>query len=314
LHASPDNSGREGLTVLATVSPKTSITKHRTRLAAWLILPTLLVVLIVAVYPLAQVIYLSLTDASLSGTSPTSFVGLENYRFVIEDPEFREALLNTLRFTGLSVSLEAIFGMVVALVLNETFRGRALVRAAVLVPWAIPTVVSAQMFRWMLHDVYGVINILGVNLGLLNQKVAWLAQPATAMAAVVTVDVWKTTPFMALLLLAGLQLIPKELYEAASIDGATRWQKFTRVTLPLLRPTLLVALIFRTLDALRVFDVVFIMTGGGSRTETMAVYNRRSLIEFGEAGYGSAVSVVILMIIMTFVVFYMRVGKGGLRD
>jgi trehalose/maltose transport system permease protein len=166
------------------------------------------------------------------------------------------------------------------------------------------------MWKWMFNDVFGVINFLGVQLGLFNHKVAWLAGPGTAMAAVVAVDVWKTTPFMALLLLAGLQLIPDELHEAASIDGANWWQRFTRITLPLLRPSLAVALIFRTLDALRVFDLIYVMTQGANRTETMAVYAQKVLVHFQKLGYGSAVSTMILFIIMLFVILYMRtVGR-----
>ncbi|HAR68319.1 MAG TPA: ABC transporter permease, partial [Thermus scotoductus] len=175
-------------------------------------------------------------------------------------------------------------------------------------------VVSAKMWQWMLHDVYGIINILGVKLGILSQKVAFLARPELVLPTIIAVDVWKTTPFMALLLLAGLQLIPEELYEAASIDGANRWQQFWAITLPLLTPALVVALIFRTLDALRVFDVIFVMSGVNPATRTLAVYNRQTLIDFQDLGYGSAISVAILLLIFLFVVVYMRtLGREALR-
>jgi len=241
-------------------------------------------------------------------------VGLENYLYLLQDPDFRQALWNTLRFTAISVSLETVLGLAIALIIHSNFKGRGLVRTAILIPWAIPTVVSAKMWQWMLHDVYGIVNILGVKLGILAHKVAFLARPELLLPSIIAVDVWKTTPFMALLLLAGLQLIPEELYEAASIDGATRWQQFWTITLPLLTPALVVALIFRTLDALRVFDVIFVMSGVNPATRSLAIYNRQTLIDFQDLGYGSAISVAILVLIFLFVVLYMRtVGKEALK-
>lgn len=290
------------------------LTLRQTRLAWALILPTLLVVLLVAGYPLAQVFYWSFYKADIAFVEKPEFIGFENYLYLLKDPEFRLATWNTLRFTVISVSLETLLGLAIALVIHSRFRGRGLVRTAILIPWAIPTVVSAQMWKWMLHDVYGVINVLGVKLGLLSQKVAFLAKPELILPSIIAVDVWKTTPFMALLLLAGLQLIPEELYEAASIDGASRWQQFWTITLPLLTPALVVALIFRTLDALRVFDVIFVMAGVNPSTKSLAIYNRQILIDFQDLGYGSAVSVAILVLIFVFVLLYMRsVGKELVR-
>lgn len=290
------------------------LTLRQTRLAWALILPTLLVVLLVAGYPLAQVFYWSFYKADIAFVEKPEFIGFENYLYLLKDPEFRLATWNTLRFTVISVSLETLLGLAIALVIHSRFRGRGLVRTAILIPWAIPTVVSAQMWKWMLHDVYGVINVLGVKLGLLSQKVAFLAKPELILPSIIAVDVWKTTPFMALLLLAGLQLIPEELYEAASIDGASRWQQFWTITLPLLTPALVVALIFRTLDALRVFDVIFVMAGVNPSTKSLAIYNRQILIDFQDLGYGSAVSVAILVLIFAFVLLYMRsVGKELVR-
>ncbi len=290
------------------------LTLRQVRLAWLLVLPTLLAVVLVAGYPLAQVFYWSLFKADIAFVEPPEFVGLENYLFLLKDPDFRQALWNTLKFTLISVSLETVLGLAIALIVHSNFRGRGLVRTAILIPWAIPTVVSAKMWQWMLHDVYGVINVLGVKLGILSQKVAFLARPELILPAIIAVDVWKTTPFMALLLLAGLQLIPEELYEAASIDGASRWQQFWSITLPLLTPALVVALIFRTLDALRVFDVIFVMSGVNPTTRTLAVYNRQTLIDFQDLGYGSALSVAILVIIFVFVVLYMRtLGREALK-
>jgi len=290
------------------------LTLRQVRLAWILVLPTLLVVVLVAGYPLAQVFYWSFFKADIAFVEPPEFVGLENYAYLFQDPDFRQALWNPLKFTVISVSLETVLGLAIALIIHSNFRGRGLVRTAILIPWAIPTVVSAKMWQWMLNDVYGVINVLGVKLGLLSQKVAFLARPELLLPSIIAVDVWKTTPFMALLLLAGLQLIPEELYEAASIDGASRWQQFWSITLPLLTPALVVALIFRTLDALRVFDVVFVMSGVNPATRTLAVYNRQTLVDFQDLGYGSAISVAILVIIFAFVLLYMRtVGKEALK-
>lgn len=289
------------------------LTIRQTRLAWLLVLPTLLVVVLVAGYPLAQVFYYSFHRADISFVEPTEFVGFKNYIFLLQDPDFRGALWNTLRFTVASVFLETVLGLAIALVIHSNFRGRGIVRAAILVPWAIPTVVSAKMWQWMLNDIYGVINVILVNTGLVANKIAFLANPNTVLWAMVAVDVWKTTPFMALLLLAGLQLIPADIYEAADIDGASRWQQFWTLTLPLLTPALVVALIFRTLDALRVFDVIFVMVAVNTATRSLAIYNRQTLIDFQDLGYGSAVSVAILVIIFIFVVLYMRVAGKGVR-
>lgn len=286
------------------------LTLRQTRLAWILVLPTLIVVALVAGYPLAQVFYYSFTKSDIAFVEPPKWIGLQNYVRLFADPDFRSAFWNTIRFTFFSVSLETILGLAIALIINSNFPGRGLVRTSILIPWAIPTVVSAKMWQWMLNDIYGVINVIGTKLGILANKVAFLANPATVLPAIIAVDVWKTTPFMALLLLAGLQLIPGDIYEAADIDGASKWQQFWGITLPLLTPALVVALIFRTLDALRVFDIISVMTGVNSSTRSLAIYNRQTLIDFQNLGYGSTISVAILVIIFVFVVIYMStVGR-----
>lgn len=290
------------------------LTVRQTRLAWLLVMPTLLVVALVAGYPLAQVFYYSFFKADIAFVEQPKFVGFENYLTLLRDPDFRQAFWNTLRFTFWSVSLETILGLAIALIVHSNFKGRGLVRTAILIPWAIPTVVSAKMWQWMLNDIYGVVNVIGTKLGILSTKVAFLANPNLVLPSIIAVDVWKATPFMALLLLAGLQLIPSDIYEAADIDGATKWQQFWTLTLPLLTPALVVALIFRTLDALRVFDVIFVMTGVNTATESLAVYDRQQLIDFQNLGYGSAVSVAILVIIMVFVVLYVRLVGGVSRN
>jgi trehalose/maltose transport system permease protein len=283
------------------------------RLAWFLITPAVFVVLLIVAYPLIQVFYTSFFRAKLDGSITPSFVGLANYGRILSDPNWWDAVRVTLVFTVCSIVIETVLGLGIALVANSKFRGRTFLRVAVLVPWAIPTVVSSQIWRWMFNDISGVVNVLGVNLHLLSEKIAWLATPATALPIIIAVDVWKTTPFMSLLLLAGLQLIPKDLYEAASIDGASPLRKFWSVTFPLVLPTLLVALIFRTLDALRVFDIFYVMVHGQSGLQTMAVYNQLQLTLFNNAGIGSATSVIILLIIMIFVVMYTRFSKTSFK-
>jgi trehalose/maltose transport system permease protein len=287
--------------------------KRQERLAYLLLLPTILVVIGVAFYPLANTIYATFFDARLGSARAWEFVGLKNYRVLLTDPRWWEAVWNTVQFAVVSVFFELVLGLGIALVVNSKFPGRGLMRTAMLVPWAIPTAISSQMWKWMYHDVFGVINDLFVNVvPILDRKIAWIANANTALWALVAVDVWKTTPFMALLLLAGLQLIPADIYEAASVDGATGWRQFATITLPLLRSSIIVALIFRTLDALRVFDLVWIMTSGAFGTESMATMNQRNLIQFQQLGYGSTISVAIFLVIAVFVIFYVTViFRGG---
>ena len=279
------------------------------RLAWFLITPSVLVVLIIIAYPTIQVFVYSFMKYKLAGVTPPSFVGWDNYAFVLSDPDWWSAVINTLVFTVVSVVVESVLGLAVAMVANSKFKGRTLLRVAILVPWAIPTVVSSKVWQWMVNDIYGVVNIVLADLHIIPQKIAWLATPATALPVIIAVDVWKATPFMALLLLAGLQLIPKDLYEAGSIDGASNVRQFWAITLPLVTPTLLVALVFRTLDALRVFDIFYVMVGTKGGLATMAVYNQQQLVSFLDAGVGSATSVIILIVIMLFVILYTRFSR-----
>jgi trehalose/maltose transport system permease protein len=279
------------------------------RLAWFLVLPAVLVVVLVIGYPLIQVIVYSFLKYKLDGVTPPSFIGLSNYTFIFTDPAFWAAVKVTLIFSFFSVVIETVLGLAIAMVASSKFKGRTLLRVAILVPWAIPTVVSSQIWRWMFNDIYGVANVILADLHLIPHKLAWLATASTALPVIIAVDVWKTTPFMSLLLLAGLQLIPADLYEAAAIDGATRVRQFWTITLPLVTPTLLVALIFRTLDALRVFDIFYVMVGGQGDLQTMAIYNQQYLIQFLDAGIGSAASVVILIFIMAFVIIYTRFSR-----
>jgi trehalose/maltose transport system permease protein len=227
------------------------------RTAYYMVLPALVIILAIAFFPIAYSVLLSVTDSTISGFG--SFVGLENYVEMFKNPDFLEGLKNTVIFTVASVALEFIIGLGIALAINRAFRGRGLVRAAVLVPWAFPTVISAVMWRLMFQSQIGIINEVANTIGLISEPI--LADRTLMLIGATLVDVWKTTPFMALLLLAGLQTIPGEVYEAARVDGANVMQRFFSITLPLLKPTILVAVLFRTLDAYRVYDLFWVMSG-----------------------------------------------------
>ena len=301
---------------------KSELMQQRVRAARWFLLPMMIALAVVAGWPLLRSIYFSFTDASLTNLYGAEWVGFTNYlswrtldsgrtiyRGLLVDPAWWNAVWNTVRFAFWSVLWETVLGMIVALVLNAEFKGRGLVRAAILIPWAIPTIVSARMWSWMLNDQFGILNDLGMRLGLLSQKVAWTATAETAMTAVLVVDIWKTTPFMALLILAGLQMIPKDIYEAADIDGVHPIKQFFKITLPLVRPALMVAIIFRVLDALRIFDLIYVLTPNSAATKTMSVLARENLFDFDKFAYGSAQSTLLFLIIAAFTILYIWLGK-----
>lgn len=290
------------------------------------LLPMIVALLIVAAWPLIRTIYFSFTNTSLTALADGEWVGLKNYFTwrtlksgkvlyggVMADPNWWNAVYNTVYFAVVSVTLEAVFGMIVALVLHQEFKGRGLVRAAVLIPWAIPTIVSAKMWAWMLHDQFGIINDILMNLHLIEENIAWTARADTAMTAVLIVDIWKTTPFMALLILAGLQLIPKDIYEATAIDGVHPVKTFFKVTLPLVWPAVMVAGIFRMLDALRVFDLIYVLTPNSKATKTMSVISRENLIDFDKFAYGSAQSTLLFLIIGFITLAYIKLGRVNLE-
>jgi multiple sugar transport system permease protein len=262
--------------------------------------PGALLLAIVTVYPLAHVVWLSLERRSLLEPAPPSFAGLANYARLAADERFWNALGNTAYFVAASVSLELVLGLSFALALQRPFRGRAALYGVILLPWAVPTAVSARMWEWMFEPDIGVLNYL------LGAHVNWLGSPAWALNAAVLMDVWKSTPFVALLLIAGLQSIPQDLYRAAAVDGASRWTVLRRITLPLLAPMILVALLFRTIDAFRVFDAIYVLTGGGpaDSTETLSIYAYRMLFQSLEFGYGSALSVSVFALVAVFALVY----------
>jgi len=261
----------------------------------------------VALFPVLSVLWLSLEQRSpLTGAA--RFIGFDNYARLLTDTRFWNAFWNTAYFTVCSVTLELLLGLGMALLLARAFRGRALVYSLILLPWAIPTVVSARLWEWMYNADYGVLNYL------LGEQINWLGSPAWALHAAILMDVWKATPFVALLLLAGLQTIPRELYQAAALDGAGPWTVFRRITLPLLAPLMLVVLIFRTIDAFRVFDAIYVLTGGGpaNSTETLSIYAYKVLFQTLEFGYGSALAVSVLAVVALLTIVYARLLRGRL--
>jgi trehalose/maltose transport system permease protein len=284
--------------------------------AWWMLAPALAFTLALAVYPVIASFILSLYRIILSMPAlGEPFVGLENYVLLFADPAARQAFIVTAGFVVCSTMLELAFGLVIALVIHARFPGRGWVRAAALIPWVIPTAVASQMWRYLFNDQYGLANLIVFG-DRVADYIPWLASPGLAFAIMVLVDVWKTSSFAALLILAGLQLIPDELYEAARIDGANLWQRFWHITLPLLKPALLLALLFRTMDAFRVFDLAFVMTQGGpgDATQVLQLYGYKAMFTEGQMGYGSAVSVLVFVAIFTLSLLYVRTVGSRLME
>jgi multiple sugar transport system permease protein len=280
------------------------------RLAAFMVSPSLLLIALVAAYPIGYAIWLSLHEYSVRVAGLSRWagpLGLRNYSAIFQDAEFWAAVKNTFIFTAASVTLETVIGMAMALAMHSAFRGQGLLRTVVLVPWAVLTVVTARMWQTIFDPTLGIVN------SILGTDVVWLGQSPEAMIVMIIADVWKTAPFMALLLLAGLQVIPGEIYEAAKVDGATTWQRFRRITLPLLMPALLVALIFRTLDALRIFDLPFVLTKGAHGTNTLSLEAYQTFTANNIIGKGAALAVVTFLIVMAVSFIYIRFVGGNIR-
>jgi multiple sugar transport system permease protein len=283
------------------------------RLAAAMLSPALVVIALVGAYPIGYAFWLSLNEYSVRVPGLSRFAGFDNYSEALGSSEFWDAVKTTFLFTGISVSLELVIGLGIALAMHEAFKGRGILRTVVLVPWAVLTVVSAITWRTIFEPNLGLAPQVLSTLGLPGADVVWLGESGYAMAVMVLADVWKTAPFMALLLLAGLQVIPDDLYDAAKVDGATTWQRFVRITLPLLTPAILVALIFRTLDALRIFDLPFVLTRGANDTTTLSLIAHQELTTNRLIGLGSAMSVLTFVIVMAVSFIYIRTVGGNIR-
>jgi multiple sugar transport system permease protein len=282
------------------------------RLGQLMLAPSMILILLVAAYPIIYAIWLSLHDYSLINPGLSRWDIGGNYSEALGSSEFWAAFQTTFVFTIITVFLELVLGLGMAIAMHSAFRGQGLLRTTVLVPWAVLTVVTAIMWRTIFEAPLGLVPSVLETVGI-GQDIVWLGQKPYALIVMIIADVWKASPFMALLLLAGLQVIPNEIYEAARVDGASVWQRFVRITLPLLKPAILVALIFRTLDALRIFDLPFVLTKGAQGTNTLSLYAYQQLQQNQLIGLGSALSVLTFLIVMAVSMFYIRFVGGNIR-
>jgi ABC-type sugar transport system permease subunit len=309
--ATPQSVAPPGTQSRAGRGPRQTLVTRDRRFGYTLVAPLLIVLLLITAYPLGYNIWNSLHHVDYLLPPLGGWAGLSNYARLFSDNQFVPALVHTLLFTVVSVVLETVIGLGIALALNKPFRGRALVRAAVFIPWAVPTVVSAELWRTMFDPQQGFVNFVLTKLHLPLATATWLDNTWTAWGAILIADAWRNTPFIAIVLLAGLQVIPADIYEAARIDGANAWQTFRRLTLPLLKPALMVALLFRTLQSFLIFDVVYVMTGGGPGTSTdvLAYLNYRAFFVLFDYGYGGAVSVALVVVALVIAQIYVRVFR-----
>lgn len=287
-------------------------TRDPRNLMAWLLLaPALAVVAGIVGYPFLRTLYLSFFHAPLIGPIQ-KFLGIGNYVNALSDPTFRAAIVHTIHFAVFSVGIEVILGIATAMLLNRSFVGRPILRSLLILPLALPTVVNAAMWRWIYNPQYGALNALLTQLHIIPSYRTWLGHTSTAMNMIVLADVWKNYPLVSLLVLAGLQTIPQELFEAAKIDGANAWQRFTSIVLPGIRPALLVALVLRTIEALKVFDIIYVMTRGGpaNATKTLSFFVYDQAFSYLNLGKAAADAFITVMIIMIFVAVYVRIIRS----
>ncbi|WP_261423782.1 carbohydrate ABC transporter permease [Serratia proteamaculans] len=282
---------------------------QRERRQAWVLLaPMLLMMLLLTAWPLGRTLWLSFTDAALVGNDITpAWVGADNFIYALTDPDFQAALWRTLYFTLVSVAFEGVIGVLVALLLNQKFHGRNVLRVLVILPWALPTIVNATMWRLNFNPDYGSINALLTQLGVIDHYRSWLGDPASALNAVMLADIWKNYPLITLLTLAALQSIPDDLYEAARLDGASAWRRFRAITLPAILAPLAVALVLRTIDAFKVFDIIYVMTRGGpmDSTKTLSFFVYQESFSYLRAGSGAAYAVLMTLLCGLLIALYM---------
>ena len=283
--------------------------EKRERFTGWLLLlPALLLLALVFAYPIGRAFVLSLFTENLGNNLQPEFSGLNNYVRMAGDGRFWASIWNTTVFTFFAIVLELTLGMAIALVLNRAFRGRGAVRTIAILPWALPTALIALTWTWIFNDQFGVWNDILLRLGIIDQPINWLGDPTLALMATIAADVWKTTSFVAILLLAGLQSISEDLYEAHAIDGASAWQSFRQITLPLLLPQILIATLFRFAQSFGIFDLIQVMTGGGpaGATEMVSLYVYATVMRYLDFGYGAA------LVVVTFLVLIIAVAIAAL--
>ncbi len=287
--------------------------KYANRSGPYFLAPALVVIAFVLLYPVISTIILSFGRNSTSIFYGYEFFGWANYNRLLNTPRFIIALRNTVVFTAVTVPIELIIGLGLAVVLNRSFQGKGIVRMAVLFPWALPTALNALMWRWMFNTEFGLFNSMLTDLGLVAERINWIGAIPTSMYAMMFVSIWKTSSFMALLLLAGLQTIPSEMYEAGRVDGTNRWTEFLHLTLPLLRPAIMVAVLLRTMDAMRTFELPFNLTDGGplTSTETLSLYSYRLIFQYVNFNLGSSAIVIQFAIIMAISVVYIFALRRG---
>ena len=279
-------------------------------LAFWMVSPSMLLIALVAAYPIIYAIWLSLHEYSVRVAGLSRWAGpfgLGNYQDALSNPDFWSAMVTTLIFTVASVFLELVIGLAMAMAMHAAFKGQGLLRTVVLVPWAVLTVVTAIMWRTIFESPQGFVNQI------IGGDTVWLGSEPQALIVIIIADVWKTAPFMALLILAGLQVIPSDIYEAAKVDGATAWQRFRKITLPLLTPAILVALIFRTLDALRIFDLPYVLTKGANGTTTLSLISQETFATNRIYGLGAAYSILTFITVMIVSFTYIWTVGGNIR-
>lgn len=279
--------------------------RRRQRVGIGFVTPTLLIIALILVYPVLQSFVMSFQQAGFAGEE-TTWVGLRHYAAMFESGRFWNALTVTVVFTIITIPVELAVGLGLAILMNESFHGKGFARLAVLFPWAFPTALNALMWRWMYNADYGLFNDVALKAGMVAEPINWLGSPTLAMLSMAVVSIWKTSSFMALIILAGLQAIPRDLFEAGRMDGMNRWQEFTQITLPLLRGSILVALVIRSMDALRTFELPFNLTDGGpvSATETLSLYAYKTIFEFVEFNSGAAIVVVQFVVIFALSLLY----------
>ncbi len=286
-----------------------SIESNTTLLATLLIAPSLILTLGLVIWPVIQTLNLSFTNTNLARPDRGRYIGLDNYVKHLTDDFFWETVRRTSIFTFASVGLEIVLGIAIALLIAERLRGWKFFRVAIIIPWAVPTVVNAAMWRWIFNADYGALNGMLLQLGLIHTPVTWLGEPRMAMGAVIFADIWHTTPFVVLIISAALASLPVDIYDAASIDGAGMWQRFWCITLPLLRPSLLVVLVVRTVEAFRVFDIIYTMTRGGPVNGTMVIsyMTYEETFRYLKLGSGAALSFLVSIFILALALVYIRI-------